>query len=59
MSDTPRDRAQDRARVASGQDHEVRYEADKKGVSKDAVKDAVKSVGNSRDKVEAKLDLKT
>ncbi|MBY5651779.1 DUF3606 domain-containing protein [Rhizobium leguminosarum] len=49
---------QDRARVAGGQDHEVRYEAKKEGVSKGAVKDAVKDVGNSRKKVEAKLDKK-
>lgn len=35
---------------------EPRYEADKKGVSKDAVKEAVKEAGNSRTKVEEKLD---
>jgi len=46
---------QDRARVAGGQDHEVRYEAKKEGVSKDEVKSAVKEVGNSRKNVEAKL----
>jgi hypothetical protein len=51
-----RGRAQDRARVAGGQDHEVRYEAHKEGVSKDAVKEAVDEVGNSRRKVEAKLE---
>ncbi|NKL39754.1 DUF3606 domain-containing protein [Rhizobium leguminosarum bv. viciae] len=58
MAQTPtsRGRAQDRARVASGQDHEVKYEAKKKGVSKDAVKKAVKSAGNSRKKVEAEID---
>ena len=38
-----RGRNQDRARVAGGQDHEVRYEADKKDVSKEAVKDAVEN----------------
>ena len=48
-------RAQDRARVAGGQDHEVRYEANKTGASKDEVKSAVKSAGNSRKKVEDKL----
>ncbi|WP_414814746.1 DUF3606 domain-containing protein [Rhizobium sp. IY2] len=55
MAQTPtsRGRAQDRARVAGGQDHEVKYEAKKEGVSKDAVKKAVKSAGNSRKKVEA------
>lgn len=47
--------AQDRARVAGKQDHEVRYEADKTGKSKDAVKKAVHTVGNSRDKVERHL----
>lgn len=49
---------QDRARVAGGQDHEVRYEADKEGVSKETIKDTVKEVGNSRKKVEAELDRK-
>jgi hypothetical protein len=56
MSTTSRGRAQDRARVAGGQDHEVRYEARKEGVSKDEVKNAIKQVGNSRDKVEADLE---
>ncbi len=58
MASTSRGRNQDRARVAAGQDHEVRYEAQKEGVSKTAVKDAVKNVGNSRKKVEAELDAK-
>jgi hypothetical protein len=52
---TTRGRSQDRAKVAGGQDHEVRYEAGKTGASKADVKEAVKSVGNSRKKVEAKL----
>ncbi|PYE38802.1 uncharacterized protein DUF3606 [Rhizobium sp. PP-F2F-G20b] len=56
MATTTRGRNQDRARVAAGQDHEVAYEAKKEGVSKDNVKDAVKSVGNSRIKVEDKLE---
>jgi hypothetical protein len=56
MATTSRGRAQDRARVAGGQDHEVKYEAKKEGVSKDAVKKTVKNVGNSRKKVEAELD---
>lgn len=55
MASTTRGRNQDRARVAGGEDHEVRYEAKKEGVSKDAVKKAVKDVGNSRKKVEADL----
>jgi hypothetical protein len=45
---TARGRKQDRARVAGGQDYEVRYEAKKKHRSKAAVKKAVKKIGNSR-----------
>ncbi len=56
MATTSRGRNQDRARVAAGQDHEVAYEAKKQGVSKAKVKDAVKTVGNSRSKVEGKLE---
>ena len=55
---TTRGRSQDRAKVAGGQDHEVKYEAGKTGASKDGVKSAVKSVGNSRKKVEDKLGKK-
>ncbi|WP_027061121.1 DUF3606 domain-containing protein [Mesorhizobium loti] len=51
-------RSQDRAKVAGGQDHEVKYEAGKTGASKADVKSAVKSVGNSRKKVEDKLRKK-
>jgi Protein of unknown function (DUF3606) len=39
---TARGRAQDRARVAGGQDYEVRYEAKKSGRSAASVKKAVK-----------------
>jgi len=52
---TSRGRTQDRARVAGGQEHEVKYEAKKEGVSTDAVKKAVKSAGNSRKKVETEI----
>ncbi len=52
---TARGRKQDRARVAGGQKHEVRYEARKTDKSKAAVKKAVKKVGNSRRKVERRL----
>ena len=52
---TSRGRKQDRARVAGGQDYEVRYEAKKTHRSKGAVKRAVKKVGNSRKKVERQL----
>ena len=49
---------QDRAKVAGQQDHEVRYEADKTGASKDEVKKAVKSEGNSRTAIEEELGKK-
>jgi hypothetical protein len=52
---TTRGRKQDRARVAGGQDYEVRYEAKKTGRSKPAVKKAVKKVGNTRKRVERRL----
>jgi uncharacterized protein DUF3606 len=52
---TPRGRKQDRARVAGGQDYEVRYEAKKTRTSKAAVRRAVKKVGNSRKRVERRL----
>ena len=52
---TSRGRKQDRAKVAGGQDYEVRYEAKKSGRSAAAVKKTVKKVGNSRTKVEQKL----
>ena len=52
---TSRGRKQDRARVAGGQDHEVRYESRKTGKSKTQVKRAVKRVGVSRKKVEHAL----
>jgi uncharacterized protein DUF3606 len=50
-----RGRRQDRKRVAGGQDYEVRYEAKKTGASKRRVKKTVKTVGNSRRKVEREL----
>jgi Protein of unknown function (DUF3606) len=52
---TSRGRKQDRARVAGGQDYEVRYEAKKSGKSKAAVKKAVKKVGNTRKRVDRAL----
>lgn len=48
-------RKQDRARVASGQNYEVRYASKKSGKSKAAVKKAVKKVGSSRKRVERAL----
>ena len=52
---TARGRKQDRARVAGGQDYEVRYERKKTRKSSPAVKKAVKKVGNSRERVERRL----
>jgi hypothetical protein len=46
----------DRDRISTSEDYEVRYWADKFGVSQDELKDAVKASGsNSPDKVEAYL----
>ena len=53
-----RGRAQDRSKVAGGQDYEVAYESKKTGKSTGAVKKAVKSAGNGRKKVETKLKRK-
>jgi Protein of unknown function (DUF3606) len=55
MARTSLGRAQDRRRVAGGQDYEVRYESKKTGRSKKRVKQAVKKIGNSRRKVEREL----
>jgi len=52
---TSRGRKQDRARVAGGQDHEVRYESKKTGRAALSVKKAVKKVGNARKRVEKRL----
>jgi Protein of unknown function (DUF3606) len=48
---TARGRKQDRARVAGGQDYEVRYTAQKTRKSAASVKKAVKKVGSSRKRV--------
>jgi hypothetical protein len=48
-------RKQDGARVAGGQDYEVRYTAKKTKKSAGAVKKAVKKVGSSRKRVERRL----
>jgi hypothetical protein len=53
-----RGRVQDRAKVAGGQDYEVAYEAEKAGTSTGAVKQAIKKVGNSREKVTAAASTK-
>jgi len=50
---TKRGLAQDRS---GGQKHETAYEAKKTGTKASDVKDAVRTVGNSRGKVEAELN---
>ena len=55
MAETKRGRSQDRARIASMEDYEVKYLAQKHGVTQTAVKAAVKKVGTSRSKVEAEI----
>ena len=52
---TSRGVAEDRNEVAGGQDYEVKYESQKTGTSGVNVKKAIKTAGNSRKKVEAKL----
>lgn len=56
MAKSSRGRAQDRSKVAGGQDYEVEYEKQKTGASKKQIKKAIKSEGNSREKVEKKLN---
>ncbi len=50
--------AQDRRQVAANQVSEVYYEAKKMGVSKEAVKEAIKKVGNERADIEVELKKK-
>ena len=52
---TTRGRNQDSALVASMEDYEVKYLAQKHSVTQKAVKAAVEKVGNSRTKVEREL----
>ena len=52
---TSRATSQDRKKVAGGQEYEVKYESEKSGSSNDEVRKAIKTAGNSRKKVEAKL----
>lgn len=43
---------QDRARVAGGEDYEVRDFASRHGISPDEVREMIKRVGNSREALE-------
>jgi hypothetical protein len=58
MAKTTRGRSQDRKKVAGGQDYEVEYEKQKTGAGTSQIKKAIKSAGNQRTEVEAKLNKK-
>jgi len=45
--------AQDRAKAAAGQDYEVRYLAEKHGLSPDQARDLIKKHGNDRATLDA------
>jgi hypothetical protein len=45
----------DRSRVAGNENYEVRYIAQKLGVSEDEVRAAIEKVGNDRQKIETYL----
>ena len=45
----------DRNQVGADQDYEVQYMADKLNASKERVKEAIKAVGNDRQKIEEYL----
>ena len=56
MSDDPKKKgAQERSRISTSEDYEVRYWSKKLGVSPDELKAAVKKVGNSAAAVEKEL----
>jgi hypothetical protein len=55
MAKSSRGISQDRSKVAGGQSHEVQYEKEKTGASKEQIKKAIKAEGNQRKKVEEKL----
>jgi hypothetical protein len=53
MSDDKNDRGgQDRSRVAGEQDYEVRYFADRHGISIEQAQQLIDQHGNSRDKLD-------
>ncbi len=53
---TTRGRSQDRSKVAGGQDYEVAYEKNKLNISGEALKKEIKKEGNSRKKIEDKIN---
>ena len=56
MSDDPKSRdGRDRSRISLDQEHEVKYWTQSLGVSRQELEEAVRSVGNSADKVREHL----
>lgn len=53
--DTSKKGIQDRTRINTGEDYELRYWSEKFGVSQDQLKAAVSKVGNSVSAVEKEL----
>jgi hypothetical protein len=54
MSDNPSIQdGRDRSRVAGGEGYEVRYFADKHGITIDHARDLIDRIGNDRDKLDA------
>jgi hypothetical protein len=47
--------ARDRNQVSGSEDYEVKYMAEKLGVSQERVREAIKAVGNNRQKIEEHL----
>lgn len=53
MADDKNDRgAQDRSRVAGGEEYEIRYFADKHGISMEQAQQLIDQHGNSREKLD-------
>lgn len=55
--DKTRTGTQDRARVATGQDYELRHFADTHGITLDQVRELAARVGNSRSALEAAVQM--
>jgi hypothetical protein len=53
-----RSKSRDGKLVAGNQDYEMRYEKEKTGATKKELKDAIRTEGNSRRKIEDKLKTK-
>jgi hypothetical protein len=52
---TPRGRAEDRERIATDQEYEMRYMREKYHVTNEQIKNAIATVGNNRQRVEEYL----